>query len=71
MIINYFRLKRLRYFRNIFDALAGLIASMLMDNNDRQGAIANIVVGLIGGLIVGLIVQSFVGSGDTGFNFAS
>ena len=37
----------------------------------RQGAIANIVVGLIGALIGGFIMQSIGGNGVTGFNVAS
>lgn len=55
----------------IFGALAGWIASMIMGTNAQQGAIANIVVGIVGAFIGGLIMQLFGQSGVNGFNLYS
>ncbi len=55
----------------IFGALAGWIASMIMGTNAQQGALGNIVVGIIGAMIGGFTVQQFGGSGVTGFNLGS
>ena len=52
----------------IFGALAGWIASMIMGTNAQQGAIANIVIGIVGAMIGGFVVSFFGGSGTTGFN---
>ena len=52
-------------------ALAGWIASKIMDTDHRMGAIANIVVGIIGAFVGGIIVGFFGGSGVTGFNLWS
>jgi len=55
----------------IFGALAGWIASIVMGANARMGALANIVVGIVGALIGGFIMRSFGGPGVTGFNLTS
>ena len=55
----------------ILGALAGWIASMIMKTDAEQGAVANIVVGVIGALAGGLIVSMFGGSGVTGLNLYS
>ncbi|MEK7514807.1 MAG: GlsB/YeaQ/YmgE family stress response membrane protein [Patescibacteria group bacterium] len=55
----------------VFGALAGWIASMVMGTNAQQGAIANIVIGILGAVIGGFVVSSFGGSGSTGFNLYS
>lgn len=55
----------------IFGALAGWIASIITGRNRQMGAIANIVVGVIGAFIGGFIMQFFGGAGVTGFNFTS
>jgi uncharacterized membrane protein YeaQ/YmgE (transglycosylase-associated protein family) len=55
----------------IFGALAGWIASIVMGRNKQMGAIANIVVGIIGAFIGGWIVSFFGAQGVTGFNFSS
>lgn len=55
----------------IFGALAGWIASMIMKTNDQQGAIGNIVVGIIGAFIGGFIVRAITGSDVEGFNIGS
>lgn len=52
----------------ILGALAGWIASMITGNNPRMGAIANIVVGIVGAFIGGLVMNLLGGSGVTGFN---
>ena len=55
----------------IFGALAGWIASMVMGKNKQMGAIANIVVGILGALIGGYLMNLFGAQGVTGFNFTS
>lgn len=55
----------------IFGALAGWIGSLIMGTDEQQGAIANIVVGIVGALIGGFVARSFGGSGVTGFNLGS
>jgi uncharacterized membrane protein YeaQ/YmgE (transglycosylase-associated protein family) len=55
----------------IFGALAGWIASIIMGKNKKMGAIANIVVGIIGAFLGGYIMEFFGAEGVTGFNFYS
>lgn len=56
----------------IFGAIAGWIASLLLKTNDQQGAIGNILVGIVGAAVGGwLSGLLFDGSGVTGFNFPS
>lgn len=55
----------------IFGALAGWIASLIAGTDARQGAIANIVVGIVGAFVGGLLMQFFGKSGVTGFNLYS
>lgn len=55
----------------IFGALAGWIASLVMNTNEEQGAIANIVVGILGALIGGFVMGMLGGDGTTGFNLYS
>jgi uncharacterized membrane protein YeaQ/YmgE (transglycosylase-associated protein family) len=55
----------------IFGALAGWIASIIMGRNKQMGAIANIVVGIVGAFIGGYIMDFFGAKGVTGFNFSS
>lgn len=55
----------------IFGALAGWIASIIMGRNKQMGAIANIVVGIIGAFIGGWIMNFFGAQGVTGFDFRS
>lgn len=52
----------------IFGALAGWIASIIMKTNAEQGAIANIIVGIIGAVIGGFVFSFFGGEDITGFN---
>lgn len=55
----------------IFGALVGWIASMITGRNEEQGAIGNIIVGLVGALLGGWIFEAFGGAGVTGFNLSS
>ncbi|MEA5016829.1 MAG: GlsB/YeaQ/YmgE family stress response membrane protein [Candidatus Limiplasma sp.] len=55
----------------IFGALAGWIASIIMKKNSSMGAVANIVVGIVGAGIGGF-VASLLGLGSvSGFNLYS
>jgi len=56
----------------IFGALAGWIASMIMGKNAQMGALANIVVGIVGAVIGGFLMTNVFGAqGVTGFNITS
>jgi uncharacterized membrane protein YeaQ/YmgE (transglycosylase-associated protein family) len=55
----------------IFGALAGWIASIIMKTNAQQGAVGNIVVGIIGAVIGGWAMSFFGQAGVTGFNLYS
>lgn len=56
----------------IFGALAGWIASIIMKTNAQQGAMGNIIVGIIGAFIGGFVVSIFSnGDGISGFNIPS
>ena len=55
----------------VFGAIAGWVASMIMKTDAEQGALMNIVVGIIGAFIGGFLFNMFGGEGVTGFNFYS
>jgi uncharacterized membrane protein YeaQ/YmgE (transglycosylase-associated protein family) len=55
----------------IFGALAGWIASIVMGKNKKMGALANIVVGIVGAFIGGWVMSFFGAQGVTGFNLPS
>lgn len=55
----------------IFGALAGWIASIIMGTDKRQGALMNIVVGIIGAFIGGFLMSLLGFPGVTGFNIYS
>lgn len=55
----------------VLGALAGWIASMIMNTNREQGAIGNIIVGIVGALLGGFIMSLIGKSGVTGFNLYS
>ncbi len=55
----------------VFGALVGWIASIIMGRNAQMGALANIIVGVLGALIGGFIFQAFGAAGVTGFNLYS
>ncbi len=55
----------------IFGALVGWLASLIMGTDAKQGALGNIVLGIVGAFVGGF-VMSFIGqSGVTGFNLYS
>ena len=55
----------------IFGGLVGWLASIVVRTDAEQGAIANIIVGIIGAFVGGFIARLFGGSGVTGFNLSS
>lgn len=55
----------------IFGALVGWIASIIMRTNAEQGAVGNIIVGIIGAFIGGMVSQALGGPGISGFNLTS
>ena len=55
----------------IFGALAGWIASIIMKTNAQQGAIGNIVTGIVGAFIGGFIFRALTDNDLTRFSFTS
>lgn len=56
----------------IFGALAGWLASMIMHTDAQQGAVANIVVGILGAFLGGFISRSLGGPDvSAGFSLTS
>lgn len=55
----------------IIGGLAGWIASMIMKTDAQMGALANIVVGIVGAFIGGVLMNLIGASGTTGFNVYS
>jgi uncharacterized membrane protein YeaQ/YmgE (transglycosylase-associated protein family) len=55
----------------VLGGVAGWVASMIMNTDDRQGIIFNIVVGIIGASLGGFILNFFGQIGVSGFNFYS
>jgi uncharacterized membrane protein YeaQ/YmgE (transglycosylase-associated protein family) len=55
----------------IVGALAGWIASIIMGRNRQMGALANIVVGIVGAFIGGYVMNLLGYAGVTGFNLYS
>ncbi len=56
----------------IFGALAGWIASIILKTNEHQGALGNIIVGILGAVLGGFLAGLLFGSpGVTGFNISS
>lgn len=55
----------------IFGALVGWVASMLMGTDAGQGALMNIVVGIVGAVAGGFIMNLVGFAGITGFNLYS
>lgn len=52
----------------VLGAVAGWIASMIMDRDAQMGALANIVVGIVGAVLGGFLFNLLGLPGDTGFN---
>lgn len=55
----------------IFGALVGWVASLIMRTDKDQGAVANIVVGIVGAFIGGGLSNMLGGPEVTGFNLSS
>ena len=55
----------------IFGALAGWISSIFMGTDARQGALGNIVMGIVGSVMGGFLMSLVGQSGVTGFNLYS
>ncbi len=55
----------------IFGALAGWVASLIMNTDEEQGAIANVIIGVVGAMVGGFVARAVGGAGVTGFNFGS
>lgn len=55
----------------ILGAAAGWIASLIMKTDEQQGAIGNIVVGIVGAFIGGFVLRLVGGSAPSGFNIPS
>lgn len=52
----------------ILGAAAGWIASIVMKRDGQMGAMANIVVGIVGAVLGGFLFNAVGLTGDTGFN---
>jgi uncharacterized membrane protein YeaQ/YmgE (transglycosylase-associated protein family) len=52
-------------------ALAGWLASIIMKTNAQQGALMNVIVGIIGAVVGGLLMNLLGFGGVTGFNLYS
>ncbi len=55
----------------IFGALVGWVASLIMKTDAQQGALLNIIVGVVGAVLGGYIMSMLGGTGTTGFNLYS
>lgn len=55
----------------VFGALVGWLASIIMNTNREQGAIANVIIGIVGAFIGGMLSRLMGGPTVTGFNFTS
>lgn len=55
----------------VFGALVGWIASLIMKTDAEQGAVLNIVVGIVGAVIGGWLMNSFGEKGVGAFDLYS
>jgi len=55
----------------IVGLLAGWLASMVMKTDNQQGAVKDIIMGIIGAFVGGFIMNLFGNSGVTGLNIYS
>ncbi|MCI0399645.1 MAG: GlsB/YeaQ/YmgE family stress response membrane protein [Chloroflexi bacterium] len=55
----------------ILGGIAGWLASIVMGRDAQMGAVANIIVGIVGALVGGLLMNLLGAPGTTGFNLYS
>ncbi len=55
----------------IFGAIAGWIASLIMNTDGQQGPVLNIIIGIVGALIGGWVMSALGSTGVSGFNLYS
>ncbi len=55
----------------VFGALVGWIASLIMKTDPEQGAVLNIVVGIVGAVVGGWLMSIIGEGGVSGFNLYS
>jgi uncharacterized membrane protein YeaQ/YmgE (transglycosylase-associated protein family) len=55
----------------ILGLIAGWIASIVMKTDYEQGLLQDIVLGVVGALVGGFVMNTFGGTGITGFNLYS
>ena len=55
----------------IMGAVAGWVASMIAGTNAEQGALGNIIVGVLGAFLGGLVANALFGQGLSGFDLRS
>jgi uncharacterized membrane protein YeaQ/YmgE (transglycosylase-associated protein family) len=55
----------------VLGALAGWIASLVMHTDAQQGALMNIILGIVGAFVGGLVLNMFGATGVSGFNIYS
>ena len=55
----------------ILGAIAGWLASLIMNTDSEQGPVMNILVGIIGAFLGGFIMNQFGAPGVSGFNLYS
>jgi uncharacterized membrane protein YeaQ/YmgE (transglycosylase-associated protein family) len=52
----------------VLGGIAGWLASIVAGNNEKQGIVGNIIIGILGAFIGGFIINVIGGEGITGFN---
>lgn len=55
----------------LFGALVGWLASIIMRTDEEQGAMSNIIIGIIGAFLGGALSGWLGGPGVSGFNLSS
>jgi uncharacterized membrane protein YeaQ/YmgE (transglycosylase-associated protein family) len=55
----------------VFGALVGWVASLIMNTNSQQGAVLNVVIGIVGAFLGGELMSFFGGTEVMAFNVYS